>query len=97
MDDEAGPQGLPEHGPELHRALAAATAGIDEVEDRLSRLFARTEETARPGAPGEPAAPPSGLDFGDDIVELPDEEPVHDEPEHHQRHPPARRLFRRRS
>lgn len=35
--------GLPGHVPELQRALAAATADIDEVEDRLSTLFDRTE------------------------------------------------------
>jgi len=33
---------LPEHVPELQRALAAATADIDAVEDRLSVLFDRT-------------------------------------------------------
>ena len=33
---------LPEHVPELQRALAAATADIDSVEDRLSVLFDRT-------------------------------------------------------
>jgi Protein of unknown function (DUF2510) len=32
---------LPEHVPELQRALAAATADIDWVEDRLSVLFER--------------------------------------------------------
>jgi len=48
---------LPEHVPELQRALAAATADIDEVEDRLSTLFERTEG-APPGAtPRQPAAP----------------------------------------
>ena len=36
---------LPEHVPELQRALAAATADIDEVEDRLSTLFDRTEKS----------------------------------------------------
>jgi hypothetical protein len=33
---------LPEHVPELQRALAAATAEIDSVEDRLSVLFDRS-------------------------------------------------------
>ncbi len=33
---------LPEHVPELQRALAAATFDIDAVEDRLSTLFDRT-------------------------------------------------------
>ncbi len=32
----------PEHVPELQRALAAATADIDAVEDRLSSLFERS-------------------------------------------------------
>lgn len=34
---------LPDHVPELQRALAAATADIDEVEERLGRLFDRAE------------------------------------------------------
>ena len=38
-----GSSGVPEHGPQLHRALVAATTGIDAVEDRLSTLFARTD------------------------------------------------------
>jgi hypothetical protein len=50
---------LPEHVPELQRALAAATADIDEVEDRLSTLFDRTGNPAGAGAVHRaPAAPP---------------------------------------
>ena len=42
---------LPEHVPQLQRALAAATADIDAVEDHLSDLFDRTDQTtARAGA-----------------------------------------------
>jgi hypothetical protein len=42
--DAARPQfHLPEHTPELQRALAAATADIDTVEQRLSTLFERGE------------------------------------------------------
>jgi hypothetical protein len=58
--DEVRPDGsedtplahLPEHVPELQRALAAATADIDSVEDRLSTLFDRSE-----GAPGKDPRP----------------------------------------
>ncbi len=37
---------LPDHVPELQRALAAATEDIDSVEDRLSTLFDRAEGQA---------------------------------------------------
>ena len=47
---------LPEHVPELQRALAAATADIDEVEDRLSTLFERTDGAPPRAAPRPPAA-----------------------------------------
>lgn len=39
---------LPEHVPELQRALAAATADIDAVEDRLSTMFDRTDGPVAP-------------------------------------------------
>ena len=39
---------LPEHVPELQRALAAATADIDAVEDRLSAMFDRTAGVQQP-------------------------------------------------
>ena len=71
---------LPEHVPELQRALAAATADIDKVEDRLSSLFERTGDPAGAGAvhrpPAEPPAPPEPApheefedDFEDDVVD----------------------------
>ena len=41
------PGHLPEHTPELQRALAAATADIDAVEDRLSSLFDRAGGAGR--------------------------------------------------
>jgi hypothetical protein len=41
--EKAGSLHVPEHVPHLHRALSAATADIDAVEDRLSVLFERTE------------------------------------------------------
>jgi len=47
---------LPEHVPELQRALAAATADIDEVEDRLSTLFERTDDGPPKSTPRAPAA-----------------------------------------
>ena len=46
---------LPEHVPELQRALAAATADIDQIEDRLSTLFDRTGSPAGAGAVHRPA------------------------------------------
>ena len=72
---------LPEHVPELQRALAAATADIDKVEDRLSSLFERTGDPAgagavhRPPADAPPAPPEAALheefedDFEDDVVD----------------------------
>jgi len=72
---------LPEHVPELQRALAAATADIDKVEDRLSSLFERTGDPAGAGAVHRPpaAAPPAPPepapheefedDFEDDVVD----------------------------
>ena len=39
--DSRGRRGLPDHVPELQRALAEATADIDDVEARLSSLFER--------------------------------------------------------
>ncbi len=46
-DGSAPPRAhVPEHTPELQRALAAATADIDAVEDRLSLLFDRAEGRA---------------------------------------------------
>jgi uncharacterized protein DUF2510 len=63
---------LPEHTPELQRALAAATADIDAVEDRLASLFDRAEgrgprvsrsSTTLSGAPdGSDPARPDQLD-----------------------------------
>jgi len=54
---------LPEHVPQLQRALAAATADIDAVEDHLSDLFDRTDGTTVPAsAPG--ADVDEALDLG---------------------------------
>jgi Protein of unknown function (DUF2510) len=53
----AGLLHLPEHVPELQRALAAATADIDSVEDRLSTLFDRSDGQAQPADPGSAAVP----------------------------------------
>ena len=52
---KAGSLHVPEHVPHLHRALSAATADIDAVEDRLSVLFERTEG-ARTGGPSASAS-----------------------------------------
>ena len=68
---------LPEHVPELQRALAAATADIDAVEDRLSNLFDRTEGSAPHASPSSRPAPSSPPDAEDEeIVGLYDEDDV---------------------
>jgi hypothetical protein len=53
---------LPEHVPELQRALAAATADIDAVEDRLSTLFDRADS---PVTPSTTLIPSVGQDTDD--------------------------------
>lgn len=62
----------PGHAPDLQRALAAATADIDAVEERLSLLFERTEAGAGDANPSPSVATtaPSGrrdagADYGD--------------------------------
>ncbi len=84
---------LPEHVPDLQRALAAATADIDAVEDRLSNLFDRAEGAPRPGRPPQPVRPPEPdadeaddeeiIDLYDedeeDDVAVVDEDPIHEE------------------
>jgi hypothetical protein len=66
--------GVPDHVPELQRALAAATADIDEVEARLSILFdrgagksKRRRGVSEPDGPGNgavAAGPPIHEEFG---------------------------------
>jgi hypothetical protein len=73
-----GSSHVPEHGPQLHRALAAATTDIDAVEDRLSTLFERSDGAPKPGLSSPPAARPGELVADDDeILDL----SVHDEPD----------------
>jgi len=82
---------LSEHVPGLQRALAAATADIDAVEDRLSTLFDRSDG---PASPSTTRMPPAGLDrddpdgdgafaeLNDERIDLEDEadtEPIHAE------------------
>jgi hypothetical protein len=56
------PAHLPEHTPELQRALAAATADIDAVEDRLAALFDRAEgREPRPPRPTRVPTTPLGV------------------------------------
>jgi hypothetical protein len=65
--DLRGRQHLPDHVPELQRALAAATADIDDVEARLSTLFDRGKRAgAAPtaAAPAAAAGPPIHEEFG---------------------------------
>lgn len=62
VDEEADFRGrlhLPDHVPELQRALAAATADIDDVEARLSTLFDRGQ-----GKRGAPAGADAGAGTG---------------------------------
>ena len=73
---------LPEHVPELQRALAAATADIDEVEDHLSDLFDRTDGTAATGvSPSAADDLDEALDLGlaDEAAVDVDDEPAHAE------------------
>jgi hypothetical protein len=69
---KAGSLHLPEHVPPLHRALSAATADIDSVEDRLSTLFERSDVARVPDSPPPPpaAARPGETVAADD--EIPD-------------------------
>jgi hypothetical protein len=53
---------LPDHVPELQRALAGATADIDAVEDRLSTMFDRATGPVRPS---ETLTPPTPRDTDD--------------------------------
>jgi Protein of unknown function (DUF2510) len=76
---------LPEHVPDLQRALAAATADIDAVEDRLSNLFDRAEGARRPSPAPQAARPSEGDADDEEIIGLYDEEgdvAVVDEKEH---------------
>jgi hypothetical protein len=75
----AGSPRLPEHVPELHRALAAATADIEVVEDRLSTLFDRAEGAPRPRSSPVTTPPPQRHPDDDEIIELVEEEPIHEE------------------
>ncbi|MGO9455513.1 MAG: DUF2510 domain-containing protein [Acidimicrobiales bacterium] len=82
---------LPEHVPELQRALAAATADIDAVEDRLSTMFDRADSPAPPSTTPIPSAgqdtdDPDGngafAELNDERIDLEDEadtEPIHEE------------------
>ena len=60
--DSSGRPGLPDHVPELQRALAAATADIDDVEARLSSLFERAEGKKR-GPDAAAGGPPTHGEF----------------------------------
>jgi len=67
---ESGTRRLPDHVPQLQRALSEATADLDAVDDRISTLFERTPAARNPGM--TPVAPaPSRRD--EDIIELYDE------------------------
>jgi hypothetical protein len=54
---------LPDHVPELQRALAAATADIDDVEARLSTLFDRGEGKRGRAASSSAGGPPIHEEF----------------------------------
>ncbi len=62
----AGSASVAGHAPDLHRALSAATADLDAVEDRLSTMFDRTPAgQSADSAPGT-APPPTRHDDGPD-------------------------------
>ncbi len=61
---------LPEHVPQLQRALAAATADIDAVEDHLSDLFDRADGTIARVAPAPAAGPGADDDDVDEPLDL---------------------------
>ena len=63
---KAGSLHVPEHVPHLHRALSAATADIDAVEDRLSVLFERTEGVRTGGPSASASAVPRAAPVVDD-------------------------------
>ncbi len=90
---------VPGHGPQLHRALVAATTDIDAVESRLSVLFERSTTDAGPPLSPTPVVSPTEPVGDDDgtagaFAEL-DEALSSEEPEEPD---PARRgLFRRRA
>jgi hypothetical protein len=56
---KAGSLHVPEHVPHLHRALSAATADIDAVEDRLSVLFERTDGARAGGSAASASVSPA--------------------------------------
>jgi hypothetical protein len=64
----------PDHVPQLHRAMSAAAADLDAVDDRISTLFERTEEPRPVRAPPMKGAarttPPPTAATDDDIIEL---------------------------
>jgi hypothetical protein len=93
---KAGSLHVPEHVPHLQRALSAATADIDAVEDRLSMLFERADGDRLPVSSSPPPIPSSRpfptsarADPGDDeIIDLfvevdgvdEDHDPTHEQP-----------------
>ena len=64
---KAGSLHVPGHAPHLQRALSAATADIDAVEDRLSVLFERTEGGPTKGSSAS-AVPRAALVVDDDEI-----------------------------
>jgi Protein of unknown function (DUF2510) len=66
-----GSSRVPGHGPQLHRALVAATTDIDAVESRLSTLFERATTDPRPAWSPPPAVPaPEPVRDDDEIPDL---------------------------
>jgi hypothetical protein len=54
--------GAPDHLPHLHRAMSAAAADLDAVDDRISTLFERTEGSRPAGtAPRVRSVPTTGV------------------------------------
>jgi hypothetical protein len=78
--DAAGTHGEPDHLPQLHRALSAAVAELDAMDDRISTLFDRSDDapvrtvptaaaTGSAVASTEPEVFP-GTATDDDIIDL---------------------------
>ncbi len=64
----AGSASVAGHAPDLHRALSAATADLDAVEERLSTMFDRTPAGQSAGTAAVPAPPATRQ--GDEFAEL---------------------------
>ena len=71
QERSGGSSQIPGHGPQLHRALVAATTDIDAVESRLSTIFERSDGDPKPGSSSPPVTPPGApVADGDEILDV---------------------------